>query len=83
MALEPPTPPTRTSEKLRQDLDAVNSQLSSMKKQWEEERRKLLGDNAALQDTAKRLSAEIRQAKSETEKTRAGMQGVRFWPCIR
>ena len=37
MTSEPLTPPTRTSEKLRADLDAVNTQLTSMKKQWEEE----------------------------------------------
>lgn len=73
---EPLTPPTRTSEKLRADLDAVNAQLASMKRQWEEERRKLVGDNAALQDAAKRLNAEVRQAKNESEKTKAGMQGV-------
>ena len=73
---EPLTSPTRTSEKLRADLEAVNAQLASMKKQWDEERRKLVGDNAALQDAAKRLNAEVRQAKNESEKTKAGMQGV-------
>lgn len=86
MSLEPPTPPTRTSEKLKADLEAVNSQLSSMKKQWEQERRRLVGDNAALQDATTRLNVEVRQAKSEIqryaeterahEKAKAGMQGV-------
>ena len=79
---EPLTPPTRTSEKLRADLESVNAQLASMKKQWDEERRKLVGDNAALQDAAKRLNAEVRQAKNENEKTKAGMQGVSPMPPI-
>ncbi|KAJ3553173.1 hypothetical protein NM688_g3757 [Phlebia brevispora] len=85
MVLEPPTPPTRTSEKLRADLEAVNSQLASMKKQWEQERRKLVGDNAVLQDATSRLNAEVRQAKNEiqryvdseraSERAKAGIQG--------
>ncbi|KAF7798727.1 hypothetical protein EIP86_009952 [Pleurotus ostreatoroseus] len=85
MALEPPTPPTRTSEKLRADLETVNTQLASMKKQWEEEKRQLIGDKAVLQDATTRLHAEVRQAKSEiqryaeseraSEKTKANMQG--------
>ena len=86
MAREPPTPPTKTSEKLRADLETVNTQLASMKKQWEEEKRQLIGDKAVLQDATTRLHAEVRQAKSEiqryaeseraSEKTKANMQGV-------
>ena len=86
MALEPPTPPTRTSEKLRTDLETVNAQLASMKKQWEDKKRQLIGDKAVLQDATTRLNAEVRQAKSEiqryaeseraSEKAKANMQGV-------
>ena len=65
--LDPPTPPSKNSEKLRTDLHAVNSQLSSMKRQWENERQMLLGENAALQDTTKRLKSEVRNAKSQIE----------------
>ena len=65
---EPPTPPTKTSEKLRTDLRAVNRQLALMQDQWEDERRKLTGENAVLQDATKRLNAEVRNAKSELQR---------------
>lgn len=80
---EPPTPPTKTSEKLRADLKAITEQLANMKQQWDGERRKLLGENASLKDATNRLNAEVRQAKSDvrrladTERTKAGTQGVR------
>lgn len=83
---EPPTPPTRTSEALRTELKEVNAQLNSMKKVWEEERRKLLGENAVLEDAAARLNAEVRDVKDELrkyadadragERARAGVEGV-------
>lgn len=57
--MDPPTPPSKTSEKLRTDLHAVNTQLYTMKRQWEDERQKLLGENAVLQDATKRLNAQI------------------------
>ncbi|GJE98540.1 PACT-coil-coil domain-containing protein [Phanerochaete sordida] len=78
---EPPTPPTKTSEKLRADLKTVTRQLADMKQQWEDERCKLLGENASLKDAANRLNAQVRQAKSDirrfadTERTTAGVQG--------
>ncbi|KAI0694558.1 hypothetical protein C8T65DRAFT_666568 [Cerioporus squamosus] len=65
---EPPTPPTRTSEALRSELKEVNAQLDSMKRVWEDERRKLLGENAVLQDAATRLNAEVRDVKDELRK---------------
>ena len=68
MPAEPPTPPTRTTEALRAELREVNSQLDSMKTAWEDERRKLLGENAVLQDAATRLNAEDRDAKDELRK---------------
>ncbi|KAI0664228.1 hypothetical protein C8Q70DRAFT_225129 [Cubamyces menziesii] len=81
---EPPTPPTRTTEALRSELREVNAQLESMKRAWEDEKRKLLGENAVLQDAATRLNVEVRNAKDEIrkfadaerlgEKARAGIQ---------
>lgn len=83
---EPPTPPTRTTEALRSELREVNAQLESMKRAWEDEKRKLLGENAVLQDAATRLNVEVRNAKDEIrkfadaerlgEKARAGIQAV-------
>ena len=85
---EPPTPPTRTSEALRSELREVNMQLDTMKCSWEDERKKLLGENAVLQDAATRLNAEVRDAKDELrkyanaeragERARVGVQSVRF-----
>ena len=86
MATDPPTPPTKTSEGLRANLRAVNAELASMKQAWEEEKRRLLGEQAALQDAASRLNAQVRTAKSEIqklaeterarEKEKAGIEGV-------
>jgi hypothetical protein len=54
-----------------------------MKKQWREERRQLLGDNAVLKDAANRLNLQIRDAKERVEQTerrtemaRSGVLGV-------
>lgn len=74
--------PSRSSDKLRADLQAVNAQLAIMKQQWESERRKLLGENANLKSATNRLNAEVRQAMddrkrySETERGKVGMQAV-------
>lgn len=46
-----------------------------MKKQWEEEKRKLLGEKAVLQDAAKRLNVQVQTAQLDA-KTKAGNQGV-------
>jgi hypothetical protein len=83
---EPPTPPTRTSEALRSDLRSVNSQLAKMKKDWEHERQKLLGEKAVLQDAANRLNVQVRTAENEArtvaetkkagERLRLGVEGV-------
>ncbi|KAM6497248.1 hypothetical protein JOM56_007721 [Amanita muscaria] len=82
---EPETPPTRTSEGLRTELRSVNSQLENLKKQWEDERRQLVGENVALQDAADRLNAKIRNAQEEArrayesgrvgEKAKASVEG--------
>ncbi|KAF9048336.1 hypothetical protein BDZ89DRAFT_1057909 [Hymenopellis radicata] len=68
MATEPPTPPTRTSEALRVNLRSVNSQLASMKKDWEKERQQLVKEKAVLQDVANRLNDKIRNATEEAAK---------------
>ncbi|KAH9951077.1 hypothetical protein B0H21DRAFT_855438 [Amylocystis lapponica] len=65
---DPPTPPTKTSEALRANLRAVNTELVSMKKAWEDEKRRLLGENANLQDAAHQLDAQVRTAKDEIRK---------------
>lgn len=83
---EPPTPPTRTSEALRADLHSVNSHLAKMKKQWEEERQKLLGEKAVLQDAANQLNVKVHETEEEVrmvaetkkagEKLRVGVEAV-------
>jgi predicted nucleic acid-binding Zn-ribbon protein len=83
---EPPTPPTKTSEALRANLQSVNSHLAAMQKEWKKEKRQLLGEKAVLEDAANRLNAQVRDAKEEVkriaetgragEKMRAGSQGV-------
>ncbi|KAE9397790.1 hypothetical protein BT96DRAFT_883573 [Gymnopus androsaceus JB14] len=65
---EPPTPPTKTSDALRANLRTVNTQLEQTKKQWEDEKRKILGEKAVLQDAANRLNVEVRDAKAEVAK---------------
>ena len=75
---EPPTPPTRTSEALKANLSTVVSQLDTLKQQWTAEKQHLLGEKAVLKDAAKRLNAQIRNAKDEiqNERAKAGSQGV-------
>jgi predicted nucleic acid-binding Zn-ribbon protein len=70
--------PTKTSEALRANLHSVNDQLDTMKKQWEAEKKQLLGEKAVLQDAAKRLNLQIRNAKEEVkiERAKAGSQEV-------
>ncbi|KAJ7224111.1 hypothetical protein GGX14DRAFT_548737 [Mycena pura] len=82
---EPATPPTRTSEALRADLRSVNSHLAKIKKQWDDEKRKLLGEKAVLQDAANRLNSKVQTAEEkvrqvaesekETHKLRVGVEG--------
>jgi Skp family chaperone for outer membrane proteins len=65
MISEAPTPSSKTSEALKTELQAVNRQLTLMKKEWQEERRGLLGEKAVLQDAANRLNLEVQDAKSK------------------
>ena len=77
--------PAKTSENLKDELRGVNRELTSMKRQWQEERRKLLGDNAVLKDAADHLNLQIQDARERAEqkertqeKARTGVLGV--WP---
>lgn len=82
----PPTPLITTSEALRKELQNVNAQLDIMRKQWQDEKRQLLGEKAVLQDAANRMNIEVRNAKQEVRKaieaeresrrSRADTQGV-------
>jgi predicted nucleic acid-binding Zn-ribbon protein len=62
--------PAKTSENLKDELRAVNRELTSMKKQWQGERRQLLGDNAILKDAADRLNHQMQDARERAEKER-------------
>lgn len=73
---EPPTPPTRTSESLKANLQAVNGHLDELKKQWETEKSRLLGEKAMLQDAANRLNTEVKNTKSEAKKASEGTRMV-------
>ncbi|KAI0045417.1 hypothetical protein FA95DRAFT_1495451 [Auriscalpium vulgare] len=75
--LEPPTPPAKSAESLRTEVQAVNKQLSVMKKQWQDERRQLLGDKAALQDATNRLNAQVRDAEQRAAETERASQKVK------
>lgn len=93
----PPTPLIKSSEALRQELQNVHAQLDTMKKQWQDEERQLLGEKAVLQDAANRMNIEVRNAKQEarkaveaereSRKSRADTQEVgalpRAQPCAR
>ncbi|EIN03865.1 hypothetical protein PUNSTDRAFT_77359 [Punctularia strigosozonata HHB-11173 SS5] len=71
---DPATPPTRTSEALRADLRAVNAELSTLKANWESERRHLLGENAVLKDATNKLNSQIRDAKAEAKRAAEGVK---------
>lgn len=66
---EPPTPPTRTSEALKANLQSVNLHLDRLKQQWEAEKKKLLGEKAVLADAANRLNDQVKNTKEEARKT--------------
>jgi hypothetical protein len=77
--------PVKTSESLQDELQAVNRELGSMKRKWQEERQQLLGDNAVLKDAANRLNLEVQDVKERAEKkerkhekARNGVLGVCF-----
>jgi hypothetical protein len=43
-----------------------------MKKQWDNEKQKLLGEKAVLQEATHRLNAQIVSARDESERARSG-----------
>ena len=57
-----------SSEEFHTKVRELNTDLTGLKQSWEEERKKLMGDNAVLQDAATRLNAEMREAKDELRK---------------
>lgn len=64
----PPTPPSKTSEALRENLQTVNQQLAGLKKQWDDERRQLLGEKAVLEDAAHQLNLQVLNAQAEVQR---------------
>lgn len=83
---EPPTPPTKTSDALRANLQSVNKHLEELQVQWETEKRKLVGEKAVLEDATNRLTTQVKTSKEEarkalvsnrlTERNKAGAQSV-------
>ena len=65
---EPRTPPTRTSQVLKANLQSVNSHLNKLRRQWEEKKKKLLGAKAVLEDAANRLNGQVKGSKEEAKK---------------
>lgn len=82
--------PAKTPEALKEEVKAVNRELTSMKKEWHEERRRLLGDNAVLKDAANRLNLQMQDTKEQAElkerrheKARNGVIEVRSFYSLR
>ncbi|KAI6041341.1 hypothetical protein EDC04DRAFT_2893316 [Pisolithus marmoratus] len=59
------SPATNSSEAFQVDLQNVYAQLDAMKQEWQEEKRRLLGEKAGLEDEANRMKMEARNAKEE------------------
>jgi hypothetical protein len=77
--------PAKTPEVLKEEVKAVNRELTLMKKGWHEERRQLLGDNAVLKDATNRLNLQMQEAEQRAEqkerrheKARNGVIDVRL-----
>jgi hypothetical protein len=73
--------PAKTSESLEEELQAVNRELTFMKKKWQEE----LGENVILKEAANRLNLQMQDIKElaeqkerRHEKARSGVLYV--WP---
>ncbi|KAF9530371.1 hypothetical protein CPB83DRAFT_850794 [Crepidotus variabilis] len=73
---EPPTPPTRTSEALKANLQSINAHLEELKNGWETEKKKLLGEKAVLEDAATRLNNQIKTSRAEAKKAVDGNRAV-------
>lgn len=76
LATEPPTPPTRTSEALKANLQNVNDHLEELKTQWEAEKTRLLGEKAVLEDAAGRLNFQIKNTKAEAKRASEGAKAI-------
>jgi len=61
---------------LKANLQAVNGHLEELKKQWEGEKTRLLGEKAVLEDAATRLNSQIKTTKSEAKKTFEGARAI-------
>jgi F-type H+-transporting ATPase subunit b len=59
----------KSSESLKGEQQAVNNELVSMKKQWQEGARQLLGDIVVLMGTANPLNHQMRDAKERAEQS--------------
>ena len=59
--------PAKTPDVVKAEVKAVNRELTSMKKRWDEERSRLLGDNAVLKDVANRLNLQMQDNKEQAE----------------
>ena len=75
----------KTPESVKEEVKVVNRELALMKKEWHEERRQLLGDNAVLKDAANRLNLQMQDAQERAkqkerrhEKARNGVLDVWF-----
>lgn len=62
------SPVTNSSEAFQVDLQSVYAQLDAMKQEWQEEKRRLLGEKAVLEDEANRMKVETRNAKEESKR---------------
>lgn len=62
----PRTPP-KTTESLRLALHEMNAQLSTLRSQWETERKELVNEKAVLQDAANRLNVELGAVRDEAK----------------
>jgi hypothetical protein len=57
----------------------VNRELTLMKKEWDKERRQLLGHNAVLKDAANRLNLQMQDAQERAEQKERRHEKARDW----
>jgi hypothetical protein len=67
MVLEPKSSPAKTAESLKLSLQAMNSQLNTLRLQWESEQNQLVGQNVVLQDAATHLNAQLGAVRGEAK----------------
>jgi hypothetical protein len=59
--------PAKTPESVKEEVKVVNRELALMKKEWHEERRRLIGDNVVFKDAANRLNLQMQDDKERAE----------------